>query len=84
MLEQDFEAPPKILEINRSHSLIRNLAGLIRSESADTLVDAAIEQLFENLLLLEGLHPNPAGMVPRIQSLLETATQGTRPDTTES
>jgi len=29
--------------------------------------------LFENLLLLEGLHPDPAQMVPRIESLLELA-----------
>jgi hypothetical protein len=26
------------------------------------------------VLLLEGLHPNPVQMVPRIQALLETAT----------
>jgi molecular chaperone HtpG len=35
-----------------------------------------IEQLFENMLLLEGLHPNPAQMVPRIQQLLEQAAAG--------
>jgi len=32
-----------------------------------------VEQLFENLLLLEGLHPNPAQMAPRIQEVLERA-----------
>jgi len=39
------------------------------------VIDPAIEQLFDNLLLLEGLHPNPVQMVPRLQALLEAATQ---------
>jgi molecular chaperone HtpG len=73
LLEQDYEMPPMILEVNRNHDLIRDLADLAGQSSADALVDMSIEQLFENLLLLEGLHPNPAEMVPRIQSLLEKA-----------
>ena len=36
-------------------------------------LDPAIEQLYENALLLEGLHPNPAAMVPRLQRLIERA-----------
>jgi molecular chaperone HtpG len=76
LLGQEVETPPKILEINRRHPLIRNLAHLAPVQANDTVTDAAIEQLFENLLLLEGLHPNPAQMVPRIQSLLEAATEG--------
>ncbi len=71
MLEENYEVPAKILEINRGHPLIRNLGKLVEKPASDALVDLAIEQLFENLLLLEGLHPNPAQMVPRIQSLLE-------------
>ena len=74
MLEQDFEIPAKILELNRQHPLIQNLAHLIATQPGNTVIDPTIEQLFENLLLLEGLHPNPAQMVPRIQVLLEAAT----------
>lgn len=74
LLEQDYEAPAKILEINRGHPLIGHLAQLIASPSGDVMADLVIEQLFENLLLLEGLHPDPSQMVPRIQSLLEKAT----------
>jgi molecular chaperone HtpG len=76
LLEQDFEVPPKILEINRQHVLIQNLAHLIAAHPDDAVIDVSIEQLFENLLLLDGLHPNPAQMVPRIQTLLEVATKG--------
>jgi len=76
LLEQDFEMPVKMLELNRHHPLIRNLAHLTASRPEDGVIDPTIEQLFENLLLLEGLHPNPAQMVPRIQALLEAATRG--------
>lgn len=73
LIEQDFEAPVKILEINRGHSLIQNLAHLVENQFASPLINPTMEQLFENLLLLEGLHPNPAQMVPRIQDLLAQA-----------
>lgn len=75
LVEADYQAPPKIIELNRRHPLLRNLAARIAAEPAAPLIDPAIELLFDNLLLLEGLHPNPAGMAPRIQMMLERATQ---------
>jgi molecular chaperone HtpG len=78
LLGQEGEIPARILEINRRHPLIQNLAGLVAAQSDEGVVDQTIEQLFDNLLLLEGLHPNPAQMVPRIQALLEAATNGER------
>ena len=75
LYEEDFKAPPKMIELNRSHALIRNLARLVADRPADSVIDVAIEQVFANLLLLEGLHPNPVDMVPRIQSLIEAATK---------
>jgi molecular chaperone HtpG len=79
LLEEDYEIPAKILEVNRNHPLIRNLARLIGTPSSDPFVDLTIEQLFENLLLLEGLHPNPVEMVSRIESLLEQAVAASVP-----
>ncbi len=73
LLEQDYQVPPKILELNRRHALIENLTQLLEQDAADPRIDMSIEQLFANLLLLEGLHPNPADMVPRLQALLEAA-----------
>jgi molecular chaperone HtpG len=73
LLEQEYELPKKILELNRGHPLIQNLARLLASSPDDALVNTAVEQLFDNALLLEGLHPNPAEMTPRIQALLEAA-----------
>lgn len=67
------------LELNRSHPLIRNLASLAtqadENKEAASLVDVGMQQLYESALLMEGLHPNPADMVPRIQQLLELATK---------
>jgi len=75
LLGQEAEVPARILEVNRRHPLIQNLADRIAMQSGDSVIDPAIEQLFENLLLLDGLHPNPAQMVPRIQALLEATTR---------
>ena len=71
MLDKPFEAQKRILEVNRRHPLIRNMADL-----TDTvLLDDVAEQLYESAMLLEGIHPNPADMVPRIEALMEAATR---------
>ncbi|MGC9335713.1 MAG: molecular chaperone HtpG, partial [Anaerolineae bacterium] len=75
MLNQDYEIPKRILEINRGHPIIANLARLVTTVPEAEVVDATIELLFENQLLHEGLHPNPTEMVPHIQRLMEAATR---------
>ena len=74
MLDKEYEVPRKILEINPQHTLMRNLAGLLGNETDNPMIGVTIEQIFENALLLDGLHPNPADMVERIQQLMEAAT----------
>jgi molecular chaperone HtpG len=74
LLGQEFEMPKRILEINRNHPIVANLAHLVTEAPDAAVIDAAIEQLFENQLLMEGLHPNPADMIPRLQQLVEVAT----------
>ena len=76
MLDQDFEIPKRILEINRGHPIIANLARLVTATPDSEVVDPTIELLFENQLLHEGLHPNPTEMVGLIEQLMETATSG--------
>ncbi len=77
LLEQDFEVPRKILEINRRHALIRNVAAWVQNEPDAPVIDQVIEQLYESALLMDGLHPNPASMVGRIEALMEHATHRT-------
>jgi len=73
--DQDYEIPKKILEVNRRHPLIINLAHLLQVQSHSELVDTAIEQLYESALVQEGLHPNPVQMLPRIEQLMLLATE---------
>ncbi|EFO79181.1 heat shock protein 90 [Oscillochloris trichoides DG-6] len=64
---------PRILELNPAHPLIVSLARRAAADPNDPILQAAAEQLYDNALLLEGLHQNPATMVPRILRLLEAA-----------
>jgi molecular chaperone HtpG len=75
LLDQTFDVPKKLLEINRGHALIKNLAHIVADRPAETIIDLAIEQLYENALLVEGIHPNPADMVGRIQALMVAAVE---------
>lgn len=76
LLGQDVPLPPRILELNRAHPVIVNLAQRIAANPDDELTGAIAEQLYDNALLLEGLHTNPASMVSRIQTLIEAAAKG--------
>ncbi|HMA34413.1 MAG TPA: molecular chaperone HtpG [Chloroflexia bacterium] len=79
--DQQYEVPKKILELNRSSPLMQSLATRIQAAPADPTIDLIIEQLFDSALLQEGLLPNPADMVGRIQQLMEAAVRpaGTPP-----
>lgn len=72
-VNKDYEVPKKIMEVNRGHALIADLATMIEDNADAPLINLTIEQLFESALVQEGLHPNPAGMLPRIQQILEIA-----------
>jgi molecular chaperone HtpG len=68
LLDREFEAPKKVLEINPKHPVV---AGVQALPEDSPLVGLIIEQVYEDALLIEGLHPNPASMVQRIQKLME-------------
>lgn len=70
LLGREFTLPKKILELNPRHPLLRRLAALSAEDPRQGWV---IEQIFEDALLIEGLHPDPAGMIGRIQQIMEAA-----------
>ena len=70
MINQPMEVTPKMLEINPRHALMTKLAELPDSSSVAPII---IEQIYENALLIEGLHPDPAGMIGRIQQIMAAA-----------
>ena len=73
MMDREYQIPKKILEINPSHVILKQLSQLAED---DLLGEMIIEQIFESTLLIEGLHPDPASMIPRIQQLMESALEG--------
>lgn len=73
---EEVETAKRTLELNRSHPIVAGLAHKIEAGADEELVNATIEQLFDNAMLLEGLHKNPADMVERIQKLMAAAVGG--------
>jgi len=70
LLDHEYQIPPKILEINPRHPLMQQL---MKEPDGSELSKLIVEQIFEDALLIEGLHPDPASMIQRIQKLMESA-----------
>jgi len=70
LMDRDYEVPKKVLELNPRHPV---LAKLNQMPTDDGLSAVVIEQIYDSALLIEGLHPDPASMLPRIQELMEKA-----------
>ncbi len=67
MMDKNFEIPKKVLELNPNHKII---LGLSKLQEGDPRFNLVAEQIYENTLLIEGLHPDPVSMVGRIQDLI--------------
>jgi molecular chaperone HtpG len=70
MMDKKFELPKKVLELNPHHAIMSRLASLPEDDSRFNLI---AQQVYENTLLIEGLHPDPVSMVGRIQELIASA-----------
>ena len=68
MLNQEHQESAKVLEINPLHPLVE---GLSKLAEGDPKFDLLANQIYENTLLLEGLHPDPASMIERIQKIMQ-------------
>jgi molecular chaperone HtpG len=78
MLGKETEQPKRALEINRRHPIIHRLADMLAAAEDEALVEACVDQIYESALLLEGLHPDPAGMLPRMQKIMAAAIRNPR------
>lgn len=70
MMDKKFTLPKKDLELNPRHPIVAGLAALPERDPRFNLI---AEQIYENTLLIEGLHPDPVSMVGRIQDLISSA-----------
>ena len=73
IMDRDYQIPKKVLEINPDHPILQKISQLPEDDHRRELI---VEQVFESALLIEGLHPDPASMIPRIQQLMESALEG--------
>ncbi|PKN95246.1 MAG: molecular chaperone HtpG [Chloroflexi bacterium HGW-Chloroflexi-6] len=69
-LGKEYEIPKKILELNPAHPLLKSL---LQPGAESVLQNIIIEQIFDNALLVEGLHPDPSSLAERIQQIMEAA-----------
>ena len=70
------EAPgKKILEVNPSHPVVKNLAGLCVLNENDPFIRTTMNQLYEGALLLEGSLEGTAEFVARMTDIIEAATK---------
>ncbi|MCB9249204.1 MAG: molecular chaperone HtpG [Ignavibacteriales bacterium] len=67
--------PPKIMEVNKDHKLIRNLIKVFKQNDKDEYLTTVVEQLYESSLLLEGFLYDPHKLVNRVNSLLENSSE---------
>jgi len=75
MMNQEFKGSKKILEINTSHPLIKNLARIQKAESDKELIETCTLQLFEGALLNYGELETPAELLHRMTDIMERATR---------
>lgn len=75
MMDENFHMAKRVLEINKDNVLIRNLAKINRESPDSPLIPDCCEQLFESAMLMEGIMPDPAKMVPRIHKIMEEASR---------
>ncbi len=77
MVDTNYKISKKIMEINRKHRMIQNLARMNETPSYQPLIEKIVNQLFENALMQDGVVYDPTSMAPRLNELLEELTKAT-------
>lgn len=76
LMDRDYSGSKRILEVNLSHPLIKNLGRLNLGDGSDPLLRKCILQLYEGALLIDGNLKNPTEFVRRMTEIMEEATKG--------
>lgn len=75
MMGGQIDESKKILEINPTHPLTKNLAQLHRSKSDEEILKSCALQLYEGALLIDGNMDTPTDFVARMTDIMEQATR---------
>lgn len=74
MMDKNFTGTKRVLEINTSHPLIKNISTLLEDSSNDEFATKSIQHIYESCLLLEGMLNDPNEYFQRMSELLTKAT----------
>ena len=74
MMQANMPSAKKILEVNISHPIIRNLSGMVIADAGNPLIRTVIRQLYEGALFLEGGLDSTTAFLSRMNELIEVAT----------
>lgn len=75
MMNKEYSGSKKILEINLSHPLIKNLGKRIIADASDLVLRNSMLQIYEGALLIEGNLTSPNEFVSRMTELMVEATK---------
>lgn len=75
LMDKTYSGSKRILEVNVSHPLIKNLSRRNLASPTDPLLRKSILQLYEGALLLEGNLSSPVDFIGRMAELMEEATK---------
>ncbi len=75
MLDKNYIQSKKILEVNTTHPLIKNLAKMIQTNKENKFVDKIILNLYEETLILENQLEKPEEFIKRTNELLLNLTE---------
>ena len=73
LLDQKVETPKRILEINTKHPFVKNLAALVSNSPDSADIGTFSELLLDQALLAEGVVPDPAQLMRRMQQVMTMA-----------
>ena len=75
MMNKDYSSSKKILEVNLTHPLIKNLGKKVLGDTTAPVLRNSILQIYEGALLLEGDLSTPTEFVSRMTELMVEATK---------
>jgi molecular chaperone HtpG len=75
MMDKDFTGSKKILEINTTHPLIKNLSKLNMADEKDPLLHSCILQIYDGALLINDSLETSTDFVKRMTEIMEKATK---------
>jgi molecular chaperone HtpG len=73
MMQKSVDLPKRVLELNPTHPLVKNLEKIVARDPQDPLVARACEQLFEGCMLVDGYLADPHQFVERMHTILGDA-----------